>query len=45
MRSCRSLQFDAEPNYEYLRELFRYEFRRYKYNDDGIFDWLVRRER
>lgn len=43
LRYCRSLKFDEEPDYAYLRGLFRDLYIREGYEDDGIFDWTLMR--
>lgn len=35
---ARSLSFDARPDYQYLRMLFRNTFDFFSYDDD-VFDW------
>lgn len=41
MKYCAGLKFEEDPNYDYLRKLFKdlYLSKGYKY--DGIFDWLL----
>ncbi|ETO16745.1 hypothetical protein RFI_20594 [Reticulomyxa filosa] len=39
---CRQLEFDAQPDYQYLRSLFRSMFRKYHYVDDGQYDWTIK---
>ncbi|XP_078609753.1 casein kinase I-like isoform X10 [Branchiostoma floridae x Branchiostoma japonicum] len=36
---CRSLRFDAKPEYSYLRQLFRNLFHRQGFTYDYVFDW------
>ena len=36
---CRGLKFEEEPNYEYLRGLFRQLASTLKIELDGVFDW------
>ena len=36
---CRSLRFDAKPDYSYLRQLFRNLFHRQGFSYDYVFDW------
>ena len=36
---CRALKFDEEPDYEYLRGLFRQLASKLKIDLDGVFDW------
>ncbi len=43
---CASLQFEAKPDYDYLRGMFRELFESQGFEDDGIFDWdIVKKER
>eukprot|EP00747_Dinoflagellata_sp_TGD_P078716 gnl/TRDRNA2_/TRDRNA2_160198_c0_seq1.p1 gnl/TRDRNA2_/TRDRNA2_160198_c0~~gnl/TRDRNA2_/TRDRNA2_160198_c0_seq1.p1 ORF type:complete len:402 (-),score=58.40 gnl/TRDRNA2_/TRDRNA2_160198_c0_seq1:139-1224(-) len=37
---CRGLAFEAEPDYEYLRQLWRDVMTREGFEQDGIFDWM-----
>lgn len=41
---CRGLSFDADPDYLYLRQLFRILFRCHNYEYDYEFDWSIRKE-
>jgi serine/threonine protein kinase len=41
---CRSLRFDEEPDYHYLRENFRMLFQRESFQLDYLFDWIVYRK-
>lgn len=41
MEYCRSLAFDATPDYAYLRNLLRTVFMREGFHDDKIFDWTA----
>lgn len=38
---CRSLGFQEDPDYEYLRQLFRTVFSKCGYKYDWQFDWVV----
>nr|KYP65156.1 hypothetical protein KK1_011385 [Cajanus cajan] len=38
---CRSLTFDQQPDYGFLRNLFRDLFKREGYDSDYIFDWTI----
>lgn len=38
----RSLEYDARPNYTYLRKLFSDLFARRRYTYDNIFDWTIK---
>eukprot|EP01105_Mastigella_eilhardi_P028689 TRINITY_DN961_c0_g1_i2.p1 TRINITY_DN961_c0_g1~~TRINITY_DN961_c0_g1_i2.p1 ORF type:complete len:244 (-),score=60.71 TRINITY_DN961_c0_g1_i2:59-790(-) len=40
---CRSLKFAEDPDYNYLRKLFRSAFTRYTFEDDGMFDWTLKK--
>jgi casein kinase 1 len=37
----KSLEFAAQPDYDYLRTIFKVLFDRLNYTDDGMFDWTV----
>jgi hypothetical protein len=41
---ARSLGFDDEPDYDYLRNLFRYLFIREGFQKDYVFDWIWRNQ-
>ena len=41
---CRGLRFDEDPDYMYLRQLFRILFRSHSYEYDYEFDWAIRKE-
>jgi len=38
---CRNLQFEAQPDYTYLKQMFRSSFCRLNYSTDFVFDWTV----
>ncbi|XP_061666831.1 casein kinase I isoform X1 [Syngnathoides biaculeatus] len=38
---CRSLRFEDEPDYSYLRQLFRNLFHRQGFSYDYVFDWSM----
>jgi serine/threonine protein kinase len=40
---CRGLKFDEEPNYAYLKQLFRDLFHRLGFVNDGIYDWDIKK--
>ncbi|OAF67599.1 hypothetical protein A3Q56_04678 [Intoshia linei] len=42
---CRSLGFEENPDYIYLRQLFRIFFRTLNYSYDYIYDWTIIRQR
>lgn len=42
LKYTRSLTFDARPDYEYLRAIFRQTFDFAGYRDDCIFDWSTK---
>ena len=44
LRYVRNLDFYSEPDYEYLRNLFRDLFTRHGYEDDGVFDWTAKQQ-
>lgn len=39
----RSLEFEDEPDYNYLQEIFRDLYVNKGFKDDNVFDWIVRR--
>ncbi|XP_023363494.1 casein kinase I-like isoform X2 [Otolemur garnettii] len=41
LKYCRSLRFEENPDYMYLRQLFRVLFRNLNYQHDYIFDWTA----
>ena len=36
---CSSLDFEGQPDYNYLKRIFRELFELEEFNDDGLFDW------
>ncbi|CCW68671.1 unnamed protein product [Phytomonas sp. Hart1] len=38
----RALKFKENPNYTYLRNLFRWLFRKLGYSNDYVYDWVLR---
>jgi len=45
MQYCRSLAFEEQPNYGYLRDLFGSLYNKCCFEHDYIFDWTVQRYR
>jgi len=45
MKYVRNLEFEAEPDYDYLRSLFNKVLARIGEIDDGIYDWMLVMER
>ena len=41
---CRGLRFEEDPDYMYLRQLFRILFRSHNYKYDYEYDWTIRKE-
>lgn len=41
VRYCRGLNFEEEPNYEYVRKLLREIAESSKFEFDNIFDWMI----
>ena len=44
MKYVRNLSFEQKPNYKMLRGLFENMFRELNYEDDGKYDWIVRKQ-
>ncbi|XP_067931304.1 casein kinase I-like [Watersipora subatra] len=42
---CRSLRFDEQPDYMFLRQLFRILFKALNFQYDYVFDWTLLRQR
>lgn len=40
-----SLNYDEQPDYDYLRSLFEDLFERHNFIDDGRYDWVIAKER
>jgi hypothetical protein len=40
---CRSLDTDTEPDYTYIRDLFRDLFKRNGFSRDDVYDWTVKK--
>jgi len=45
MRYVRNLEFEAEPDYDYLRSLFNKVLAKIGEIDDGVYDWMLVMER
>jgi len=43
MKTVRALQFEDDPDYTYLRKVFRALFVRQKFEYDNVFDWTIKR--
>lgn len=41
MNYCKGLQFDEDPDYNYLKRLFKELYVRCGFENDFIFDWTV----
>lgn len=41
LKYCKSLKFEEDPNYVYIKELLKDVFTRNKYEYDYIFDWTT----
>lgn len=42
---CRGLRFEENPDYMYLRQLFRILFRTMSHQFDYVFDWTMLKQR
>ena len=42
LKYCKSLKFEEDPNYAYMKELLKDVFTRNKYEYDFDFDWNTR---
>jgi hypothetical protein len=42
--NCRNLGFEEKPDYAYLKKLFQDLFESEGFQDDGHFDWVVKKE-
>jgi hypothetical protein len=45
MQYCRNIVFDEEPNYDYLKRLFKELYVKCCFDHDYIFDWTIQRYR
>ncbi|OUM65498.1 hypothetical protein PIROE2DRAFT_41645 [Piromyces sp. E2] len=45
MKYVRNLEFEAEPDYDYLRSLFNKVLAKIGEIDDGVYDWMIVMER
>lgn len=41
IKYCRDLEFDQDPDYDYLRQLFRTLYHNQGYTHDSLFDWSL----
>lgn len=41
---CRNLQFEEKPDYNYVRSLFKNLMMRMKFEYDGQYDWVLKKE-
>lgn len=44
MNYCRSMKFEENPDYSFLKKLFRDLFARLGFENDNIFDWCESKE-
>ena len=42
LKYCRKLDFNAKPDYKYLRNLFKDLFKKKGYVNDGRYDWVIK---
>ena len=45
LRYCRKLDFNAKPDYKYLRNLFKDLFKKKGYVNDGRYDWVIKADK
>ena len=45
MNYCKTLKFDEEPNYAFLRRLFKELYNKCCFEHEYIFDWTIQRFR
>ena len=43
MQYCRDLEFTQDPDYSYLRRIFKELYVRLGFENDFIFDWTIQR--
>lgn len=43
MNYCRNLEFKEDPDYDYLRRMFKELYNRCGFENDFIFDWTIQR--
>lgn len=43
MNYCKNLQYEQEPDYAYLRTLFKDLYLRHGFENDFVFDWTIQR--
>ena len=43
LNTCRKLRFDENPDYNYLKSLFKGLLARSGYENDGMYDWLAQK--
>jgi hypothetical protein len=41
LKYCRSLEFESDPDYKYLKKLFRSLLKQLNYENDKKFDWMI----
>lgn len=44
LQYCRNLQFEEKPDYNYLRSLFKNIMAKNSYENDGEYDWILKKE-
>ena len=38
---CRNLEFKTEPDYGFLKDLLKNLFKKHRYKNDFLFDWVL----
>ena len=44
LQYCRNLQFEEKPDYNFIRQLFKNVMAKNSFENDGQFDWILKKE-
>ena len=44
LQYCKNLNFEERPDYNFLRGLFRQLLENKGYSNDGMYDWVLKKE-